>query len=125
MAYRHIRENPQFDAYFLAAQGKQVKKVTEAIADDARRACPYDSGDLYDSIDTRYPGKLRGVVIVGTDHWHPTEYGSPPHEIRSRGKWPLRNIETGDVFGRVVDHPGTPEQPFMRPALFRKRRLSP
>lgn len=123
MAYRHIRENRQFDGYFLAAQGRQVKKVTEAIAADARAGCPYDSGDLHDSIATRYPGKLRGVVIVGTDHWAPTEYGSAPHEIRSTGKWSLHNADTGEYFGRVVQHPGTPEQPFMRPALFKKRRL--
>jgi hypothetical protein len=123
MAYRHIRENPQFDVYFQAAQGKSVKKVTKAIADDARAGCPYDSGDLYDSIDVRFPGKKRGIVIVGTDHWHAQEYGAPPHEIRSHGKWPLRNVETGDVFGRVVDHPGNDAQPFMRPALLRRRRL--
>lgn len=122
MAFRHIRENPQFDGYFLAAQGRQVKKVTEAIAADARAGCPYDSGDLHDSIEPRYPGKLRGVVIVGTDHWVATEYGSPPHEIRARNKKAL--FWDGAAHPLVsVQHPGTPEQPFMRPALFKKRRL--
>jgi hypothetical protein len=32
--------------------------------------------------------------------------GTRPHEIRSTGPWPLRNRETGQVFGRVVHHPG-------------------
>ncbi len=33
--------------------------------------------------------------------------GTPPHIIRSRGTWPLRSRATGQVFGRVVHHPGT------------------
>jgi hypothetical protein len=51
------------------------------------------------------------------------EYGSRPHIIRSHGNYPLRNRETGDVFGRIVHHPGTPAQPFLRPALYQRRRL--
>lgn len=45
------------------------------------------------------------------------EQGTYPHEIRSHGPWPLRNRETGDVFGRVVHHPGTRPQPFIAPAV--------
>jgi hypothetical protein len=33
--------------------------------------------------------------------------GTPPHEIRSTGSWPLRNRATGQVFGPKVHHPGT------------------
>jgi hypothetical protein len=33
--------------------------------------------------------------------------GTPPHIIRSHGRWPLRNRETGQVFGPIVHHPGT------------------
>lgn len=93
-----------------------VEDVAEEVANDARRMCPIDEGDLVASI------KARGNrVWVGTDHWAPTEYGSRPHLIVSHGTWPLRNRTTGDVFGRVVHHPGTPAQPFMRPALYRSR----
>lgn len=121
--YRHIRVNHEWEAWFQAHQGRNVRKVTEEVADDARAGCPIDSGDLVESIGTRYPGKLRGIVVVGTDHWRATEYGSAPHIIRSHGDWSLHNAETGEYFGPVVHHPGTPEQPFMRPALYQKRRL--
>lgn len=109
-------------AYFKAATGKGVRKNTEAVADDARAGCPIDSGDLVESIKPRFPGGLVGVVEVGTEYWSDVEYGSRPHEIRSHGPWSLRSDE-GEYFGRVVHHPGTPAQPFMRPALYRKRAL--
>ena len=43
--------------------------------------------------------------------------GTPPHEIESTGPWPLRNRATGQVFGRVVHHPGTRPQPFIVESL--------
>jgi hypothetical protein len=45
------------------------------------------------------------------------EVGTRPHIIRSHGPYPLRNARTGQVFGRIVHHPGTPAQPHLRPAL--------
>lgn len=45
------------------------------------------------------------------------EVGTRPHVIESHGDYPLRNRKTGQVFGRRVHHPGTPEQPYLRPAL--------
>jgi hypothetical protein len=95
-------------------------RTAEDVASDARRYCPVDTGDLVGSIRAR-----GNVVWVGTDHWAPTEYGSRPHLIVSHGPWPLRNRETGQVFGRVVHHPGTPAQPFMRPAVYMQRGLRP
>jgi hypothetical protein len=123
--YEHIRVNPGFDAWFLAHQGRDVKRITEAVADDARAGCPIDSGDLVETIGTRYPGKLRGVVVVGGEdapYWASVEYGSDPHLIESHGPWSLRS-DDNEYFGRVVHHPGTPEQPFMRPAIYRRRSM--
>jgi hypothetical protein len=69
----------------------------------------------------------RGQYIdVGTDARTPdgkpyplfVEFGTPPHVIESTGPWPLRNPQTGQVFGRIVHHPGTSPQPFLRPSLF-------
>lgn len=45
------------------------------------------------------------------------EFGTDAHEIHSHGDYPLRNRQTGQVFGRSVQHPGTSPQPHMRPAL--------
>jgi HK97 gp10 family phage protein len=125
-----VRRNPAFASWFTAQVGAQVRKVTEDVADEARARCPVDSGDLVDTIRTAYPGKLRGVVIVGgdgtlatgVDYWPYVEYGTPPHLIESTGPWSLRS-DAGVYFGRRVWHPGTQAQPFMRPALLKRRRL--
>lgn len=123
MARSHIRRNPEFDAWFTVHVGAQVKAVTEEVALDCIAHCPIGFGDLVESIHTRYPGKLRGIVIVGTDHWADVEYGTAPHWINSHGTWSLHNPETGQYFGRRVWHPGTHSQPFMRTALYKRRRL--
>jgi hypothetical protein len=129
MAHRRIKVK-NLEAWMTARVGPQVRAVTEAVADDARAGCPVDSGDLVSTIRTYYPGKLKGVVIVGgkgplaTDvgYWAPVEFGSAPHWIESHGDYPLRD-EHGNIFGRRVWHPGTTPQPFMRPALYRRRKL--
>lgn len=53
----------------------------------------------------------------GTNYPLILELGSRPHEIRSKGDYPLRNAKTGQIFGRVVQHPGTKPQPWLRAAL--------
>lgn len=110
------------DSSGLAALGREVDRAVENVAEDvaadARRYCPIDTGELVASIHAR-----GNTVWVGTDHWAPTEYGSRPHLIVSHGSWPLRDRATGQVFGRVVHHPGTPAQPFMRPAVFQTRAI--
>lgn len=45
------------------------------------------------------------------------EVGTAAHTITSHGPYPLRNRQTGQVFGRTVHHPGTNPQPYLRPAL--------
>lgn len=99
-------------------------EVLNDIADDARRLVPKDTRELHDSIQVEHiPGALEGSVVAGTDHWSATEYGSEPHLIEANGDYSLHNSETGEYFGRIVNHPGTPEQPFLRPALYKKRKI--
>lgn len=69
-----------------------IADVTEQVYDDARRIVPVDEGDLRESLDWSAEGE-RGVVSVGTDHWEFVEYGT-----------------------RYMD-----AQPYMRPALYRRR----
>jgi HK97 gp10 family phage protein len=98
-----------------------VRQLTQAVARDMRRRAPVDTGELEKSIKVRRPRKGIGAIVIGTDHWAATEYGSAPHIIRAKGPYSLRNKETGQFFGRVVHHPGTPAQPFIRPALYQTR----
>jgi hypothetical protein len=57
-----------------------------------------------------------GTVLVGPslDYGVYVNDGTRPHIIRSHGNYPLRNAETGQVFGREVHHPGTTAQPFVQ-----------
>lgn len=50
-----------------------------------------------------------GSIIIGptADYSAYVNDGTRPHVITSHGSWPLRNRATGQVFGRVVHHPGT------------------
>lgn len=66
----------------------------------------------------RFPQPDGSVIIGPTD---PAAIyvikGTSPHEIRSTGPWPLRNPKTGQVFGPMVNHPGSPANDFVTPAL--------
>ncbi len=65
------------------------------------------SGTLRSSIHAfRLPD---GAVIVGptAPYAEFVNSGTRPHVITSHGSWPLRSRATGQVFGRVVHHPGT------------------
>lgn len=118
-----VTMDPSWIAEATVHTARNVRDVTEDIADDMRHGVPVDTGDLHDSIETQYPRDGVGRVFVGTDHWAETEYGSGPHTIRVRNKKVLHNAETGEFFGKEVEHPGTPAQPFMRPAAYRQRQL--
>jgi hypothetical protein len=118
----NIRVNPAGVLRIHGLSEDVRKAIADDVADSARRRVPVDTSELKDSIRAEHDA-TESRIIVGTDHWAPTEYGSRPHKIRSTGPWPLRNRETEETFGQEVNHPGTPEQAFMRPALFQKRRL--
>lgn len=126
-----VKINRDFEGRFLAAIGAQVKKITREVRDDAIAGCPVDSGDLVSTIRMRFPGGLRGQVVVGgkgplvtsAGYWKFVEYGTAPHWIDSTGPWSLRSDE-GVYFGRRVWHPGTTANPFMRTALYQRRRLN-
>lgn len=125
-----IVESPVWRLQLQARTQDDLVAIVEEIADDCRRGAPVKDGALVASIHTAFaPG--RGYVFVGTDHWAPTEYGSLPHQIPTHPGVPPRGgplrffwekVGRWVVF-RKVNHPGTPAQPFMRPALYRRRSL--
>jgi hypothetical protein len=106
-----------------AAIARILEKVASAIESDAKAGCPRDTGKLAASITHSVDGR---TARIGTDVEYAlsVEFGSKPHVIRPNGhpflKFPDGRTG-GDVFAREVHHPGTPEQPFLRPALFRTR----
>lgn len=86
----------------------------------AQRVCPVDTGDLKATItgeaDTESMVCRLSAGDEAVDYAAVVEVGGRPHRITSHGNYPLRDGE-GHVFGRVVDHPGTPAQPYLRPGV--------
>lgn len=103
----------------------RVRRVTAA----AKTLAPKKTGALARSIHARARGqsgafaKLGGAnicayeIVVAVPYAGYVTHGTRPHIIRSTGPWPLRNRETGQVFGPVVHHPGTKPNPYMQRAL--------
>jgi hypothetical protein len=103
----------------------RLNRLLDAVYKDVLRLVPEDTEALKLSV-RKVPARVRPVARVkvggpGLEYWADQEYGTDPHVIESTGKWPLRNKETGEVFGRVVNHPGNEAQPYLRPALYRRR----
>lgn len=71
-------------------------------------------GNLRQSIRFRKTGTAKGVVEVGAEYGVYVHGGTRPHVIRIRNKRVLANKRTGQVFGRVVHHPGTKANPFLQ-----------
>lgn len=116
----------QYENALRRALGRQSDDVRRAIVatgvdvqNEARRRCPVDTGRLRSSVVHRVDSTARMTdVAVGTnvDYAADVEGGTPPHVILPvNGKalyWPGAAHPVAKV-----NHPGTPAQPFMRPAL--------
>jgi hypothetical protein len=111
----------------LAALREHIVRVHDALVDeieeDAVIGAPWRTGELALSIHTRKIRPLLSHVVVDTDHWQPMEYGASPHVIRpippnTELFWPGATHPV-----REVHHPGNAARPFMRPAVYQRRRL--
>lgn len=75
-----------------------------------------DTGNLKGSIRANTSGN---VAIISMAEYAPyVEYGTPPHIIKPKKAKALHwKSGSKDIFAKVVHHPGTRPQPFIRPAL--------
>jgi len=97
------------------------QRAMDTAEDAAKRLCPVDTGALRETITGEADREsMSGRLSAGdgvVDYAAVVELGGRPHKITSHGNYPLRNSRTGEVFGRSVDHPGTPAQPYLRPGV--------
>lgn len=101
-----------------------TQKTAYQVEGTAKHYAPVDDGGL--RADISAIPLAPGVYSVGTTKKYgpPTEYGSRPHPITPNGPYPLKFFwdkkgEWVTTYG--VEHPGTPSQPFLRPALNKHR----
>lgn len=78
---------------------------------------PIDTGRLRQSIHQGIVwGPLYGAVGPTVNYAYWVHQGSRPHLIRVRNKRVLANRRTGQIFGKLVHHPGYKGNPFMKRA---------
>jgi hypothetical protein len=120
------------DRAFLAAlgpamagiRGQAIRKIDDTAKDietRAQRHAPKKTHRLAESIRADDHGIHLDAdtyeITVGTRLYYATwvEYGTDEHPIKVKNAQVLTDGES--FFGRAVVHPGTIEQPFMRPAI--------
>ena len=77
---------------------------------------PVDTGDLKGSVNHQVNGNVITISMAEQGLW--TEFGTPPHIIRPVDAKAL-HFKTGgnEVFAKVVHHPGTRPNPWIRPVF--------
>lgn len=117
-----IEVNPGWHDELDAELLPRMDRLVGAIEADAKRYAPFDTGYLESRIDSYRAGPKLWRVHSHADYTTAVEYATQPHEIRPRAAkalyWPGAKHPVASVH-----HPGTPEQPFMRPALYQERAL--
>ncbi|RPE39746.1 hypothetical protein EDD90_2763 [Streptomyces sp. Ag109_O5-1] len=107
-----------------ALQKLFVERLGPAIAEDASRYCPEDTGALKESIEYHLEGlKLIVSATGGADgktYAAYVELGTKPHVIYPKDKQALFWKGAAHPVG-MVNHPGTKPRPFLRPALYKTR----
>jgi len=105
-----------------AAIARYLEQVAVAIEADAKAGCPRKTGHLAESVHHEIADGGRTARIgTNVDYALSVEFGSRPHIIRGNPWLAFSGRDGETVVRREVHHPGTPEQPFLRPALFRQR----
>lgn len=88
------------------------------IEREAKQRAPVDTGNLRASIASvieEIAGGYRAVIGSNVEYAADVEFGTGPHTITGN---PLRFTTGGEVvFATKVNHPGTPAQPYLGPAL--------
>ena len=95
-----------------------LKAVASELERDIKERAPKKTGKMADSIKVSFPDPLT-VQISGNAVMAYQEFGTKPHVILPKNK-PYLMFKTKDgkwVRTKRVNHPGTPANPFVRPAV--------
>jgi hypothetical protein len=115
-----VTVNHGWPGWVRNAVTRYLHKLGREIQNDMERGAPVRTGRLRGGL---YHEVNRGQLRVGVrnvEYWSTVEFGSGPHEIRPVTKKALHWPGARHPVNRVW-HPGTPAQPFIRPALYKRR----
>lgn len=115
-----VVENPAWPREVDAAASRYLRDLAVEIETDAERMVAVKTGKLRAGIYHEVNGLEARIGVRDVDYWATVEFGSGPHIIRPVNakalSWPGATHPVA-----YVNHPGTPAQPFLRPALYRSR----
>lgn len=96
-----------------------VLTTAKQVERSAKQYVPVDTGTLRFSIGYRKLGVAEYVVGSSADYADDVEFGTQPHVITpTNGEFLYFEGKDGHLIRkRSVNHPGTPAQPYLRPAL--------
>lgn len=95
-----------------------VQKTAFQVERSAKQNAPVDTGTLRASLRTVQTGTAEYAVGTNVEYAPAVEYGTDPHVITPDGDFLYFEGRGGHLIRkRSVNHPGTPAQPFLRPAL--------
>ena len=101
--------------------GQAIEKTAFKIEGDAKRKAPVNKqsggGNLRQSISSRMTGKASAEIVSKAKYSAYVDQGTRPHIISVVNKKVLANRRTGQIFGRMVRHPGTRAQPYFSDAV--------
>lgn len=120
--------DPGWEAHLAPHLSRAMDRLADDIADDAGRIAPIgETGRLATTIRVHREGPFSRRIHAHAPYAAYVELRTRPHTIRRRRAKALRWVEpSGRVrFAWKVRHPGTDAQPFLRPALYRRRVIRP
>jgi len=98
---------------------RAIPRIANRIQTELILVCPVDKGFLRNSIKVTADGNT--LIISMLDYGLYVEFGTPPHIIKPKDKESLKFKAGGkQIFAKVVHHPGTRPQPFIRNTIRNK-----
>jgi len=110
----------EFESRLPGAIDDGVETTAREVESDTSKNAPKDTGRLANSYESNRIGLGKWEVGTDVEYARPVEFGSEPHLITPNGDYPLRFFWEkigAEVALNYVNHPGTPAQPHLRPAL--------
>lgn len=103
---------------------RALPRIAIRMQNELILASPVDTGRLRNSIKVK--STEEGLIIWMVDYGKFVEFGTPPHIITPKEKealkFKIRREKGKIVFAKVVKHPGTRPNPFIRNTIQNKLR---
>jgi len=100
---------------FLSRWMLMIEGVSNDFMNVLVNTCPVDTGNLKQQLDVRIGPNGEGIISM-PEYGYYIEFGTAPHIIRPKNKKALF-WKGADHPVKVVRHPGTRPQPFIRNAI--------